>query len=378
MLAPRPPATADACAPIIVAGSLHTPNGLGESARSCLRALETKGLEPCGIDLSHSLFQPGLLDFPFRDARFHRGPGVIILHVNAPLVPLACLSLGRSFLAEKKVIAYWAWELAKLPPEWRIAEQFIHEVWVPSRFTAEAVADLTRHPIRVVPHPSIKVNPAIDSERVWRRPSKCRFAVLTMFDMASSFARKNPLGAVAAFRLAFNGDPHCRLVIKMANGKVYPFGLKQLREVVAAEKNIDIIDYTLTPSQVTALYDECDVVLSMHRAEGFGLVAAEGMCRGKAVIATGWSGNMDFMTPYNSLPVSYRLVPAEDPQFTYNYPQTQWAEANVEQAARYLVRLSNNTSYARSIGQRAKADAEKLFDWKQYPNPLQAYDKARQ
>lgn len=373
-MAPRPPAIARVQPPIIIAGVLRTPNGLGESARLCLQALEAKGRKPLGVDLGPALLQPSLIDLDIRDGTSHKGPGVLILHVNGPLIPLACLSLGRSFMAFKRVIAFWAWELPQLPAEWRIAEPFIHEIWVPSRFTAKAVAAVTSHQLRIVPHPLEMVAPAGDGERVWRRPPNCQFAVLTMFDMASSFARKNPMGTIAAFRRAFGSDNRCRLVIKVGNANAYPPGRKQLLDAVAGENNIHLINHPLTRSQVTALYVECDAVLSLHRAEGFGLVAAEGMRQGRPVIATGWSGNMDFMTSHNSCPVSYHLVPASDPQFTYHSPEAVWAEANIDAAARYLVRLRDHPEHARLLGLRAKADTAKLFSYKRYPDPLRISD----
>lgn len=56
----------------------------------------------------------------------------------------------------------------------------------------------------------------------------------------------------------------------------------------------------------------CDLVIcyvSLHRAEGLGLGLAEAMYLGRAVISTGYSGNLEFMNENNSLLVAYGLVP---------------------------------------------------------------------
>ena len=57
---------------------------------------------------------------------------------------------------------------------------------------------------------------------------------------------------------------------------------------------------------MAALFARADCYVSLHRSEGFGLTLAESMALGKPVIATGYSGNTDFMTPANSYLVDWR------------------------------------------------------------------------
>ena len=59
---------------------------------------------------------------------------------------------------------------------------------------------------------------------------------------------------------------------------------------------------------MAALFARADCYVSLHRAEGFGLTLAEAMALGKPVIATGFSGNTDFMTPANSYLVDWKLT----------------------------------------------------------------------
>ncbi|MGB8843225.1 MAG: mannosyltransferase, partial [Aliidongia sp.] len=282
------------------------------------------------------------------------GPGTIILHVSGFVMALAMLRLGRRRLRGKVIIGYWAWELPELPPDWVAGLRFVHEIWVPSRFTAAAVARHTGLPVRVVPHPV----PAA-SRRV-RTPEVGPLTVLVAFDMRSGFARKNPLAAIAAFWAAFGADPAVRLIVKVSQASAYPPGWQALRAAAEGRATIELDDRLLDAAAMGDLVDAADIVLSLHRAEGFGLILAEAMRRGKVVVATGWSGNTDFLTPENSCPVALRLVPARDPQGGYDYPDQHWAEPDVADAARYL-RALRDPALRRRLGAQAERDAETLF-----------------
>jgi glycosyltransferase involved in cell wall biosynthesis len=302
------------------------------------------------------LDQPG---FSFEDGRGFIGPGVLLLHVNSPLVPLALWQLGRQFVRDKYVIGYWAWELPKVPAEWRHGLSFVHEIWVPSQFTAEAVRPISGgRPIRIVPHPvALHDRPAGSVAPSSGRP----FTVLVIFDMASSFARKNPVAAIAAFHRAFGFDPSCRLLVKTSNGHVFPKGINAIMNAIGSSQNVMLIDKVMTDAELDTLYDATDVLISLHRSEGFGLTIAEAMLRGLPVVATNWSGNVDFLNSGNGLPIAYNLVPAEDPQATYHHPSISWADADVEAAALALRRLRAEPELTRQLGEAGAAYA--LLTW---------------
>ena len=363
LTAPRPTARAQPSEPVVVAGVLRTASGLGQSARLCHDALEASGIPVRGIDLTTALMQPlDKVDFVLDSTRSVEGPGTIILHVNAPLVPLAMLRMGSRTVSGKYIIGYWAWELPQVPSEWMHGVPFVHEIWVLSEFTAEAVKPIAGgRPVRVVP-PPVALNPPA----VARGERSAPFTVLTVFNMASSFARKNPCAAIEAFRLAFGEDPAARLVVKTANSSEFPRGLSQMEEAKGSATNITIIDETMSASQMAALYDSADVLLSLHRSEGFGLTLAEAMLRGVPVVATNWSGNTDFLTPETGVPVGYTLVPAEDPQGTYHHPGMMWAEPDVQEAADALRQLRADAKRRDEIGRRAAEFARRHWDVQAY------------
>jgi glycosyltransferase involved in cell wall biosynthesis len=364
MAAPRPTPGARSTQPFIIVGALSTASGLGETARLSHDALNVCGLSVFGIDLSAELMQPvDRFSFAFLDGRNVYGPATMIVHVNSPFIPFAIWRIGRHLMRNKYVVGYWAWELPGVPGEWCHGVPFVHEIWVPSEFTAEAVRPISAgRPVRVVPYPvarkSLPTFPA--------QPRDRPFTVLTIFNAASSVARKNPVAAAAAFRRAFGDDVTTRLIIKTANASSFPAGLVSLKDAADASNNIVLIGETMGASEIDRLYGESDVVMSLHRSEGFGLTLAEAMLHGLPVVATNWSGNVDFLNDENGIPVPYRLVPAEDPQGTYHHPSMMWADPDVDAAAEALLRLRRDAELARRLGEAGSAYAARVWSAQAY------------
>jgi glycosyltransferase involved in cell wall biosynthesis len=179
-----------------------------------------------------------------------------------------------------------------------------------------------------------------------------------MYDFDSYQYRKNPEASIAAFRLAAANRSDALLLIKTINADKYPEKYAALKKNVADLNNVVFLDRFLTRQQVFDLEYCCNCMISLHRAEGFGLGPAEMMYLGKPVIATGWSANMEFMTPMNSFPVNYELKILEEPIGVYEAGQ-EWAEADIEHAADCLQRLLDETGLELEIGQRAARSIRK-------------------
>ena len=171
--------------------------------------------------------------------------------------------------------------------------------------------------------------------------------ILVSFNLASSFVRKNPLAAIAAFRAAFGERPDRLLVLKTGHVAHAPDDFARLAAAAQAP-NIRLETRVLPTADHHALMAASDIVLSLHRSEGFGLVPAEAMLLGKPVIATGWSGNMDFMDASNSVPIGYRLVPVADPRQVYQ--GGSWAEPDQAEAVAQLRRLADDAAARRALG----------------------------
>jgi glycosyltransferase involved in cell wall biosynthesis len=330
-------------------------SGIGEGARLAYEALETAGMKPAAFDIS-AAFGQAELSGPSRRAIVPGSGGTLVVHHNAPFLPHALWALGRARVRGRRVIGYWAWEFPRIPDSWRSSFRYLHEVWVPSELARQAVTSATDMPVHVVPHPLPPVTATPNMRARLGLPADA-LIVLTAFHMGSAFTRKNPLAAIAAFRRAFGDAPDRILAIKLIDHGASPIAREALERAIAGAPNIRLINLMLPPADMSGLMADVDIVLSLHRSEGFGLVPAEAMQLGKPVVATGWSGNMDFMNEHNSAPVSYKMVPVQDPYDGAFIADGQlWAEANVDDAADWLRRLGAEPELRQRLGETARAD----------------------
>ena len=367
--APRP----DRIAPpaqhgVIVAGELARASGLGEGARLMLAGLAELGVPSWSIRAGLRL--PGEAEDVPVAASDAPPPGApLVLHVNAPHVAAALLRMPRGFLRGRRVIGCWAWELPVAPPDWATGVRFMHEVWVPSRFTAAAIEPLLPGRVRVVPYCVASRPPAPSAldRQAFGLPADA-LVTLCSFSLASSFERKNPLAAIAAHRQAFGDRAERILVMKIGHASHFGPDLQRLRDAAAGAANIRFETRTLPLADNHALTACADIVLSLHRSEGFGLVPAEGMLLGRAVVLTNWSGNTDFTDAETAALVPYRLVPAVDPRGVFPGPGCGLGGGRCGRRRRPSSRLADDPASRIALGARAQVAARQRLG----PAPLAA------
>ncbi|HEX7390309.1 MAG TPA: glycosyltransferase family 1 protein [Acidiphilium sp.] len=329
----------------IIAGDTDGKNGIAESGRILGRALAARGLlrgtMPLGLPSVVPAFAGTL---PPRAA--------VISVVNGPFLPVGLARLTpRDILRDRRMIGVWAWELPGVPPEWAVGARFVHEIWAPTRFAADAFEPVAPGRVRVVPFPLACELPfEMTGDRAsFGLPADC-FVVLSIFNLASSCARKNPFGTIAAFRAAFGTRLDALLVLKLTGVAHYPDDLAAIRAVIGDAPNIRVITETVSEPALRGLIATSDVVLSLHRSEGFGLIPATAALLGVPVVATGFSGTLDFMDEAASGLVRYRLVQARDDRGSYDIPGAVWADPDIEDAADWLTRLFDDTALRTRLG----------------------------
>lgn len=259
------------------------------------------------------------------------------------------------------------WELGVYPAEWSEQLNRFSEVWAPSFFVYQSLQCATSKPVFHLP---LSVHIEFSSflgRRHFRLPeSACLF--LFCFDLRSYIARKNPLAVLKAFEHVYDArsEKDIRLVIKLQgqeSSTQASIGLKQFLtrvESSIARERIIVIDNVFTDNEIKNLVRCCDCFVSLHRSEGFGRGMAEAMLLGKPVVATGYSGNLEFMNDRNSCLVRYRLIEVGEDNYPHGENQV-WADPDIEHAVSHMLRLVDDRNYGRALGRTASQDMRTHF-----------------
>jgi glycosyltransferase involved in cell wall biosynthesis/2-polyprenyl-3-methyl-5-hydroxy-6-metoxy-1,4-benzoquinol methylase len=335
-----------------IAGYFRAELGIGEAARQLTSAIETAGIPHATTTYDATLSRQA---HPFVD----REPGgaiydINVLCVNADSTPRFARDMGPGFFDGRHTAGYWFWEVEEFPRSMHAAFDIVDEVWTATDFVGNAVRAAGNKPVFTVPIPIPA--PAFSTTITRARLALPQgFVFLLIFDFLSVLQRKNPLGLIEAFTRAFRPGAGPFLVIKSINGNLRLSELERLRAAAGDRRDVLIVDTYYTEDEKNALVAACDCYVSLHRSEGLGLTMAEAMALGKPVIATGYSGNLHFMTPENSYLVDYARVKV--PTGCDPYPTTaQWAEPDLDHAAALMREVYERPERAVARAKRGQAD----------------------
>ncbi len=338
------------------------PSGLMEAATNTVRGLERAGIRRSCRDLPNGVHNGVAADRS--DCLGLEPYDVTLLHMAPePLVEVCYPLAGLWRRPGVYRVAVWYWELETAPPEWARHAALLDEVWAPTRFIHDALRRVMPIPVTpMLPGMLSPTAPNLPRSHFGLDPSKYLF--LFLFDMNSVFERKNPLAVTAAFREAFGGSSDVQLAVKVSRGGNDPDNLARLRQA-CDEAGCVLIDRVQTREESYALLNACDCYVSLHRSEGFGLTMAEAMLLGKPVIATGYSGNLDFMTADNRILIPYEKTALPRDYVVYRKGSV-WAEPSVAAAAEAMRRIVHRPAEARALGERARRDISEVLSLDAY------------
>jgi glycosyltransferase involved in cell wall biosynthesis len=354
-------------------GYIRAESGLGAAARGMALALESAGIPFNIINLESGNYSRHTdHSWSHKEAR-HSNYDITVVCVNPDQSFHLRSHVPPGLLSERYVIGYWFWELPELPDEWLADFAFTDEVWAASQFIRDAVSrkSAVTMPVVSIP-PVVRLNKTNTLSRTELALPERRFLFLAMFDTRSVLQRKNPLGVLRAFKAAFAGDSsNVSLVMNFNNHDVNDPVFQELRNEIGDDDNVIVRDSPMDRDQITSLIKACDCFVSLHRSEGFGLGPAEAMSLGKPAIITNWSGNTDYMTADNCLPVDYELVQLGRDYGPYKAHQ-HWAEPHLEHAANLMKKIAHDPDLAERIGSRARETINSNFSPETVGRKIQA------
>jgi glycosyltransferase involved in cell wall biosynthesis len=337
-----------------VIGHFCYPSGLRVSVQSMVRGLDAADVQTMLRDVrTKPMDEPRHADFSGLECH-----DITLIHVQPR--PLFDRAYELADLAERQPrtyrIAYWYWEFDEIPAAWLKQARHVDEVWAATEFVAGALRARLSVPVHTL-FPGVEIVSFESRNKRYFGLKDEHFTFLFAFHMMSVMERKNPLGLIRAFKQAFQPNEPVQLVLKISAGTHYPLCLEQLRRATVGA-NIKIIDEFYSPGDILALMECCDAYVSLHRSEGLGLTMAEAMLLGKPVIATNYSGNLDFMDNDNSLLVPCKITTLKRAIPPYG-AGLRWAQPSEEHAVRFMRRLYENPAWARELGARAQASARR-------------------
>jgi len=247
-----------------------------------------------------------------------RGADVVLRNLYPPRV--------SGMRGATRILAGWAWEESRVPPDWVVRfNRDLDLITVVSRFVAKALVDSgVRVPVAIVGN-GVDHGPATSSLPT-DVPATAAFKFL---HISSALPRKGIDVLLEAWGRAYSSADDVVLVLKTAPNPHNEVAA-QLAELGARHPDhapVVHIDRDLPATEISGLYEWCDVVVLPARGEGFCLPAAEALAHGRPAIVTDFGGVRDFCRSDSAWMIDYAFGKART---HFDLFGSVWAEPDLD------------------------------------------------
>ncbi len=350
-------------------GNIRSETGLGESMRILARVLKENKIPFVILNVD---------SWANEDNNIHDWDEYVVdvpkyainvIHINAGEWCRYFSDFENELLDNRYNVAYWLWELETFPKVWRPCIETVDAVWAPSRFICDCVKKYTKKPVVHVPYAMWLKEPVAFGRDHFSLPEDV-FLYLLMYDFRSVSERKNPKASITAFKQAFSAEEananKVGLIIKVNNAATES-EVGNLKKQLEGYEYIFFITENLSRDEVESLEAAADVLISLHRAEGFGLPMAEAMYLGTPTVVTNWSANSEFVTPDSACLVEGDFIKLQTQIGPYE-KGNRWMDADVNQASAYVRRLYDDKAYYNEIKERGVTQVRKALSYERAGN----------
>ena len=311
---------------VSVIGWFSRVSGVGEFAKTLFEMLNSMSLNVNKIDVDENVGQCTILS------------KLNIWCINADNI-LEIIHKSRINISDSYNIAVVFWEIEYFPPNFVANCNKLDEIWVATDFIYEGlvksgVKNVKKMPM-LVPVDNFESPPL--NTRVNKKDKK----ILCAFDFMSCFDRKNPIGVIKIFNSICVKNPDIQLIVKISNSESFPNSRYLLFKEIGSNKRITVIEDLISDQEMSDLYMECDIYISLHRAEGLGLNLIKAVNAGMQVISTRYGGPLEFLNNENAFLVGYQYKEIRNStNDAFQYPYTGlWAEPDLSEAKVILEKI---------------------------------------
>lgn len=348
-------------------GYVFDASGYGQAARAYIHALHAAGVKVSVADIGA---QPRQVQDDLVASLLSKDPQADFNLFHS--IPAQCAHLTYPL---RNVIAMTVWETDTMPQRWRNPLSHAIDVWVPCTFNVEVFSRDLGRPAFCLPHALAPTSlngieyPPLELERLGIAPRD--FVFYSIFEWQD---RKNPMGTLRAFLRAFPEESDAVLLLKTNPGAVTAAtrALEEVRVATGSRGRIRLCCEAWSDGQLQALHNRGDCYVSLHKGEGWGYPLFEAASRGKPVVATAYSGPLDYLDPACHCLVPHRLSQVQQ-AYAYYHPSMHWAEPDLAQASEGMRRIYAGRAEARAQALQA---AERLRT-RYAPEAVGAVAKAR-
>jgi ADP-heptose:LPS heptosyltransferase/2-polyprenyl-3-methyl-5-hydroxy-6-metoxy-1,4-benzoquinol methylase len=313
---------------LVYHGYVFDASGYGQAARAYIHALHGAGVALSVVDLqtgprqTRDALVESLLGAPV-EADFH------LFHGIPP-------QWSRHAARYKNAIGMTVWETDSMPAQWRSALSRCLDVWLPCDYNASVFGAALGRPVFKLPHPLPAAPPDYGAAQAAELPG-VRPGDFVFYSIFEWQERKSPQGIIEAFMRAFDAEGEIVLFIKssLAAARQAEQALGQARRATGSRARVVIRCEAWPEEKIEALHRRGDCYVSLHRGEGWCYPLFDAAGRGKPVVATAYSGPLEYLSAEEHFLVRYRLGPVGQ-LYRYYHHGMRWAEPDLEHAAQQM------------------------------------------